>query len=69
MITRPGVGAIVALTVRSAIDDPTRFRSSRNVGPWVGLTPHREQSGERDTVGHITKAGDAALRTALLLRQ
>jgi len=65
MMTMPGVGAIVALTVRSAIDDPTRFRSSRNVGPWVGLTPRREQSGERDVVGHITKAGDATLRTAL----
>jgi transposase len=64
MMTMPGVGAIVALTVRSAIDDPTRFRSSRNVGPWVGLTPRREQSGERDAVGHITKAGDAALRSA-----
>ncbi|MAB06451.1 MAG: IS110 family transposase [Rhodobacteraceae bacterium] len=65
MMTMPGVGAVVALTVRSAIDDPARFRSSRDVGPWVGLTPRREQSGERDVTGRITKAGDAALRTAL----
>jgi transposase len=65
MMTMPGVGAVVALTVRAAIDDPARFRSSRDVGPWVGLTPRREQSGERDIVGRITKAGDAALRTAL----
>lgn len=65
MMTMPGVGALVALTVRAAIDDPSRFRSSRAVGPWVGLTPRREQSGERDIVGHITKAGDATLRTAL----
>ena len=65
MMTMPGVGAVIALTVRAAIDDPARFRSSRDVGPWVGLTPRREQSGERDIVGRITKAGDAGLRTAL----
>ena len=65
MMTMPGVGAIVALTARSAIDDPARFRSSKDVGPWVGLTPRREQSGERDITGHITRAGDEVLRTAL----
>ena len=31
----------------------------------MGLTPGRNQSGERDIVGVITKAGDAGLRTAL----
>lgn len=65
MMTMPGVGAVVALTVRAALDDPARFRASRDIGPWVGLTPRREQSGERDVVGRITKAGDATLRTAL----
>ena len=61
----PGVGAVIALTVRSAIDDPKRFRSSKELGPWAGLTPTRHQSGERDVVGSITRAGDAGLRTAL----
>lgn len=64
-ILLPGVGALVALTVRAAIDNPGRFRSSRATGPWAGLTPRRERSGEREIVGHITKAGDAMLRTAL----
>ena len=64
-MTMPGVGALVALTVKSAIDDPSRFRSAKDVGPWVGLTPRREQSGERDIVGQITRAGDAGMRTAL----
>lgn len=64
-MTMPGVGPIVALTVKSAIDDPDRFRSSKDVGPWVGLTPRREQSGERDIVGAISRAGDAGLRTVL----
>jgi len=65
LMTMPGVGHVIALTFMSAIDDPERFRRSRDVGPWVGLTPGRDQSGERDIVGGITKAGDAGLRTAL----
>ena len=65
LMTMPGVGAVVALTYQSAIDDPARFASSKNVGPWVGLTPSRSQSGERDVSGGITKAGDVNLRLAL----
>ena len=64
-MTMPGVGPIVALTVRAAIDDPNRFHSSKDVGPWAGLTPRREQSGERDIIGSISRAGDAGLRTVL----
>ncbi|VCU61908.1 Mobile element protein [Tritonibacter mobilis] len=61
----PGVGPIVALTVKAAIDDPNRLHSSKDVGPWAGLTPRREQSGERDIIGSISRAGDAGLRTVL----
>ncbi|WP_227447833.1 transposase [Cognatishimia sp. F0-27] len=64
-MSMPGVGAVVALTFRAAVDDPTCFRSSKRVGPWVGLTPSRNQSGERDVAGGITKAGDVNLRRAL----
>jgi transposase len=48
----------VALTYRSAVNDPARFTHPKKVGPWAGLTPSRNQSGERDVVGGITKAGD-----------
>ncbi|RKK00102.1 IS110 family transposase [Pseudoroseomonas wenyumeiae] len=65
LMTVPGVGAIVALTYRSTIDDPGRFRSSRSVGAFLGLTPRRYQSGETDRVGAISKAGDPAARVAL----
>lgn len=65
MMTMPGVGAVVALTMRSAVGDPERFCSSKDIGPWVGLTPRRNQSGERDVIGQITRAGDAALRAVL----
>lgn len=65
LMTMPGVGPVVSLTFASAVDDPRQFRRSKDVGPWAGLTPGRNQSGERDISGRITKAGDKGLRTAL----
>jgi transposase len=56
LMTMPAVDAVVALTYRSAIDDPSRFHSSKNVGPWVGLPPSRSHSGGRDISGGITKS-------------
>ena len=64
IMTMPGVGPIVALTFRCGIDDPERFKSSKDVGAYLGLVPKRNQSGERDIVGHITKTGDSSLRAA-----
>jgi transposase len=65
LMTVPGVGAIVALSYVTAIDDPTRFAKSKAVGPALGLTPCRYQSGETDRPGAITKAGDVRARVAL----
>ena len=47
----------------AAIDDPDRFRRSRDVGAYLGLVPRRYQSGEIDYTGSISKCGDARLRT------
>ena len=65
LMSVPGVGAIVAITFKSGVDDPTRFRRSRDVGPHFGLTPRKYQSGEIDVTGSITKVGDRMVRTAL----
>jgi transposase len=65
LMTVPGVGALVAVTFTSAIDDPTRFRRARTVGAHFGLTPKKYQSGETDVTGGISKAGDPLVRTAL----
>jgi transposase len=65
LMTVPGVGALVAVTFTSAVDDPARFRHSRAVGAYLGLTPKRYQSGETDVTGGISKVGDAMVRTAL----
>ena len=61
----PGVGAVVAMTFRSAIDQPARFTKSKAVGAHFGLTPKKYQSGELDRTGRISKVGDAMVRTAL----
>ena len=65
LMTAPGVGAIVALTFRAAVDQPERFRSSKQVGACFGLTPRKYQSGETDRDGAISRAGDASVRVAL----
>lgn len=65
MMTTPGVGPIVGLTYVAAIDDPARFKSSKQVGPYFGMTPKKYQSGETDYSGRISKIGDASVRTAL----
>jgi transposase len=49
----------------SAIDEPSRFRRSRSVGAYFGLTPRRYASGEVDWTGRISKCGDAMVRTYL----
>jgi transposase len=64
-MTVPGVGPIAALTFKAAVDDPTRFKSSRTVAAHFGLTPRRYQSGEQDNPGRISKAGDRDVRATL----
>lgn len=64
-MTVPGVGPVVALTFRTAVDDPHRFSRSRTVGAHFGLTPRKFQSGTIDYDGRISKCGDGEVRTAL----
>ena len=65
LMSVPGVGPVTALTFIAAIEDPHRFARSSDVGAYAGLVPRRNQSGERDHIGRITKAGDPMLRHAL----
>jgi transposase len=65
LMTVPGVGAITALGFASAVDDPTRFRRSRDVGAHLGLTPRQYQSGETDSFGAVSRCGDRYVRTLL----
>ena len=62
LMTVPGVGPVVALTFRTTVDVPARFRNSKAVGAVLGLTPCKHQSGESDYTGAISKCGDEMMR-------
>jgi len=64
-MTVPGVGPVTALSFKAAIDNPTRFKRSRSVGAYIGLTTRRHASGEVDWSGRISKCGDTMLRSYL----
>src|SRR5499433_98187 len=65
LMTTPGVGPVVALTYRATVDVPARFRKSKSVGAVFGLTCSRDQSGERDRPGAISRCGDEMMRAML----
>lgn len=65
LMTVPGVGPIVALAFASMVDEPSRFAKSTSVGAYLGLTPRRYQSGEKDVTGSISRSGDALVRAYL----
>ncbi len=61
-----GVGSLTALAFVLTIEDSKRFAKSRSVGPFLGLTPRRDQSGVTDKQLPITKAGNTYLRQLLV---
>lgn len=61
-----GVGPITSLTFVLTIGDPERFEKAAHVGPFLGLVPRRDQSGDSDKALRITKAGDHQLRRLLV---
>jgi len=65
LMSIPGVGQLTALAFTAAVDDPRRFRRSRDIGAYLGLVPRCYQSGEIDYTGSISKCGDRRIRTLL----
>ena len=61
-----GVGTLIALTFLLTLEDPHRFRKSRDVGCYLGLQPGRRNSGKSEPQLHISKEGDPYLRTLLV---
>ena len=61
-----GSGRLTALAFVAAIDDPSRFRRSRDIAAYFGLTSKRWQSGSSiDFQGRISKAGNPDVRFSL----
>jgi transposase len=61
-----GIGTLIALTYVLTIDDPQRFRRSRDAGCFHGLRLGRRNSGQSEPQLHISKEGDCYLRTLLV---
>ena len=60
-----GVGTLIALRFLPTLEDPHRFRKSRDVGCYLGLQPGRRNSGQSEPQMH-RKEGDPYLRTLLV---
>lgn len=67
LMTIPGVGPIIAATVRTAIQDPGAFRTGRDLAAWIGITPRANSSGGKERLGRISKQGNKQLRTLLIV--
>lgn len=64
-LTHPGVGIVTAVTYKAEIDDPTRFKKSRSVGAYLGMTPKQYSSGETVRQGKVSKHGSRETRALL----
>lgn len=63
----PGVGPIGAMMLSLKAPDPQLFRSGRQFAAWMGLTPRDHSTAGKTRLGAITRAGDAALRSVLVV--
>jgi transposase len=62
-----GVGETTASAVVATIGIGHEFSCGRQFAAWLGLTPGQHSSGGKARLGRITKAGDAYLRSLLVL--
>jgi len=63
----PGVGAIIAASIKATVPDPGGFTSGRHFAAWLGLTPKPHSSGGKERLGGISKMGNPMLRSLLVL--
>ena len=61
-----GVGALTALAYVLLVEDPKRFKASRDVGPYFGLVPQLDESSDSSPQLGITKTGDELGRRLLV---
>lgn len=67
LTTIPGVGPLIAATVRATVLNPNDFKSGRDLAAWIGLTPRAHSSGGKERLGTISKRGNRQLRTLLIV--
>jgi transposase len=67
LTTIPGIGPITAATIQALVPDPGVFTSGRHFAAWIGLTPKMHSSGGKERLGKISKMGNPALRSLLVV--
>lgn len=65
LMTAPGIGPLTAITYKTIIDNPVRFKNPRLVGSYLGMCPKQYSSGQTKRLGRISKRGSTELRTLL----
>jgi transposase len=63
----PGIGPIGGTKLVMKKADAAGCRSGRYFSAWIGLTPKDHSTAGRQRLGSITKAGDPALRSVLVV--
>jgi transposase len=63
----PGIGPITAALLVMKVNEPAAFRSGRDFAAWIGLTPRDHSTAGKTRLGVITRAGDEALRSSLVV--
>jgi transposase len=67
LLTIPGVGPFIAITLVMELGDVHRFPTAKHVASYIGLTPRVRASADRVRSGHISKEGNHLLRWVLVL--
>lgn len=65
--TMPGIGPLTASAITASVACGHEFANGRQFAAWLGLVPRQHSTGGKAKLGHITKRGDAYLRTLLML--
>lgn len=67
LMSVPGVGPLTALAAVASVGSAHEFENGRQFAAWLGLVPRQWSTGGKTRLGHITKRGDAYLRTLLIM--
>ena len=67
LMERPGIGPVTASALLASLGNGHDFKNGRQVAAWIGLVPGQYSSGGKARLGRITKAGDAYLRSLLVM--
>lgn len=67
LVKIPSIGPIGATLLVMKTPAPELFRSGRDFAAWMGLTPKDHSTGGKVRHGGITRAGDEALRSVLIV--